>query len=191
MYVFIGLLIIVGVYKSSDESVYELWSLNNGKPIFRSVMSETRFQNLLRFCQFDDSGTRAARLKFDKLAAFRDFWTMFQTNLKNLYKPSTFLTVDEQFVSTSERSRFRQYIPCKAGKCGIKIFWCCDAITSYPLAGEINVGRQPSQEVPMDAADRVKRLARPWYGKNETLRWIIFLPASHWMKIYWPTKQRL
>ncbi|KRZ69647.1 hypothetical protein T10_11576, partial [Trichinella papuae] len=35
VYAFIGLLLIAGVYKSSDESVSELWSLNNGRPIFR------------------------------------------------------------------------------------------------------------------------------------------------------------
>ncbi|KRZ69659.1 hypothetical protein T10_1910 [Trichinella papuae] len=75
-------------------------------------MSETKFKNLLRFCLFDDSGSRAARLKSDRLAAFRDFWAMFQTNLKNLYKPSAFLTVDEQLVATSGRSKLRQYMPC-------------------------------------------------------------------------------
>ncbi|KRX70344.1 hypothetical protein T06_7400 [Trichinella sp. T6] len=82
IYAFIGLLLISGVFQSSDESVSDLWSLNNGRPIFRSVMTENRFKELLRFCRFDDNSTRAARIKCDKLAAFRDMWTMFQTNLK-------------------------------------------------------------------------------------------------------------
>ncbi|KRZ73866.1 hypothetical protein T10_12632 [Trichinella papuae] len=97
---FIGLLIIEGAYKSSDELVSELWSLNNGRTIFRSVMSEKRCKILFRFCRFDVSSTRAAKIKCDKLTAFRDFWTMFQTNSRNLHKPSAFLTVDEQLVST-------------------------------------------------------------------------------------------
>ncbi|KRZ94615.1 hypothetical protein T08_1997 [Trichinella sp. T8] len=46
------------------------------------------------------------------------------------------------------RSKLRQYMPCEYG-----IFWCCDAETSYPLAGEIYVGGQPSQDVLMNAAN--------------------------------------
>ncbi|KRZ01763.1 PiggyBac transposable element-derived protein 4 [Trichinella zimbabwensis] len=169
MYAFIGLLLISDVYKSSDESVSELWSLNNGRPIFGSVMTENRFKSLLRFYRFDETTTRAARLEFDKLAAFRDIWTMFQTNLKNVYKPSAFLTVDEQLVSTRARSSIRQYMPCKPGKYGIKIFWCCDAETSYPLAGEIYVGRQPGQSERMNVGELVKRLVRPWCGKGRNV----------------------
>ncbi|KRY04789.1 hypothetical protein T01_1056 [Trichinella spiralis] len=29
------------------------------------------------------------------------------------------------------RGRFHQYIPCKPGKYGIKIFWCCDEQTLW------------------------------------------------------------
>ncbi|KRX26647.1 PiggyBac transposable element-derived protein 4 [Trichinella nelsoni] len=169
IYAFIGLLLISGVFKSSDESVSDLWSLNNGRPIFRSVMTEDRFKDLLRFCRFDDNCTRAARLKCDKLAAFRDMWTMFRTNLKNIYKPSAFLTVDEQLVSTRARSSLKQYMPCKPGKYGIKIFWCCDAETSYPLAGEIYAGKQPGQTGRMNVVDLVKRLVRPWCGKGRNI----------------------
>ncbi|KRY39563.1 hypothetical protein T01_11853 [Trichinella spiralis] len=42
--------------------------------------------------------------------------------------------------------------------------------TSYPSAGEKYVGRQPCQEVPMDAADMVKRLVGRWCGKGRNLR---------------------
>ncbi|KRZ47793.1 PiggyBac transposable element-derived protein 4 [Trichinella nativa] len=169
IYAFIGLLLISGVFQSSDESVSDLWSLNNGRPIFRSVMTENRFKELLRFCRFDDNSTRAARIKCDKLAAFRDMWTMFQTNFKKMYKPSAFLTVDEQLVSTRARSSLKQYMPCKPGKYGIKIFWCCDAETSYPLAGDIYAGKQPGQTGRMNVVDLVKRLVRPWCGKGRNI----------------------
>ncbi|XP_003382128.1 conserved hypothetical protein [Trichinella spiralis] len=135
IYAFIGLLLISGVFKSSDESVSNLWSLNNGRP-------------------FDDNSTRVARLKCDKLAAFRNMWT-----------PSAFLTVDEQLVSTRARSSLRQYMPCKPGKYGIKIFWCCDAETSYPLAGEIYAGKQPGQ------TGRMNECCQSCETVSETLVW--------------------
>ncbi|KRZ73867.1 hypothetical protein T10_12632 [Trichinella papuae] len=60
--------------------------------------------------------------------------------------------------SLCQREREEEFdLPCKLGKYGIKIFWCCDAET-YPLAGEIYVGRQPCQKEPLDTADLVKRL---------------------------------
>ncbi|XP_003376680.1 DNA topoisomerase 2-alpha [Trichinella spiralis] len=146
------LLITADVYTSSDELVAELPSLRNGRPVFCSVRGRKRLKNSLRFCRSDDSSTTAAISKCRKLTAVRDVWTMFQTNLKNLYKPSAFLTVDEQLVSTRGRSKLRQYMPCEYG-----IFWSCDAETSYLLAGEIYVGGQPSQDVLMNAANLVKR----------------------------------
>ncbi|KRY57856.1 PiggyBac transposable element-derived protein 4 [Trichinella britovi] len=119
IYAFIGLLLISGVFKSSDESVSDLWSLNNGRPIFQT--------------------------------------------------PSAFLTVDEQLVSTRARSSLRQSMPCKPGKYGIKILWCCDAETSYPLDGEICAGKQPGKTGRMNVANLVKRSVRPWCGKGRNI----------------------
>ncbi|KRX60066.1 PiggyBac transposable element-derived protein 4 [Trichinella sp. T9] len=178
IYAFIGLLLISGVFKSSDKSVSDLWSLNNGRPIFQTVMTENRFKDLLKFCRFDDNSTRAARLKCDKPAAFRNMWTLFQTNLKNICTPSAFLTVDEQLVSTRARSSLRQYMPCKPGKYGIKILWCCDAETSYPLAGEICAGKQPGKTGRMNVANLGKRSVRPWCGKGRNITM-----DYHWRKI--------
>ncbi|KRY35022.1 hypothetical protein T01_10200 [Trichinella spiralis] len=90
---------------SSDESVPELWSVNNGRRIVRSVMTENRFKNLLTFCRFDEiTSTKAAQVKRDKEATFRDMWTMFQTNLKNLYNLSAFLT-DERAACVNARTK--------------------------------------------------------------------------------------
>ncbi|KRX84166.1 hypothetical protein T06_16201 [Trichinella sp. T6] len=113
-----------------------------------------RFKNLLRFCRFDETtNTKAAQVKRDKRAAFRDMWTMFQTNLKNLYNLSAFLT-DEKAEADFQPSNTNSI---QTGKYWITIFWYCDAETSCPLAEEIDVGRQPGHKARMDVADLVKR----------------------------------
>ncbi|KRZ95408.1 hypothetical protein T08_16183 [Trichinella sp. T8] len=117
-------------------------------------MTENRFKNLLRFCRFDETtNTKAAQVKRDKRTAFRDMWTMFQTNLKNLYNLSAFLT-DEKAEADFQPSNTNSI---QTGKYWITIFWYCDAETSCPLAEEIDVGRQPGQKARMDVADLVKR----------------------------------
>ena len=97
---------------------------------------------------------------------------MFQATLPPPYKPGSDITVDEQLVSTRGRCNFRQYIPSKPGKYGLQIFWACDAETSYPLKGEIYVGRQPGAAANSNnVSDLVKRLVRPWQntGLNITM----------------------
>ncbi|KRZ55385.1 hypothetical protein T02_2794 [Trichinella nativa] len=160
--------IYVCIHWFVDHFRHPIWSVNNGRRIVRSVMTENRFKNLLRFCRFDETtNTKAAQVKRDKRAAFRDIWTMFQTNLKNLYNLSAFLT-DEKAEADFQPSNTNSI---QTGKYWITIFWYCDAETSCPLAEEIDVGRQPGHKARMDVADLVKRipLAEDLLSKKTTI----------------------
>ena len=138
----IGLLLIAGADKSSHVSTRDLWS-KAGKPVYKSVMNVVRLKSILRFMRFDDRRTRDQRQQTDKLAAFHYIWIMFLDRLPMMYCPDKNMTVDEQLVSFRGRCSFKQYIPSKPGKYGLKIFWNCDSKSSYPLKGEIYLGRQP------------------------------------------------
>ena len=166
---FIGLLLLAGVYRGSQESLEELWSRKYGRPVFLATMSLKRFKLILRFCRFDNKNTREERRSADKLAAIRDVWTMFVSSLRKYYMPGTDITVDEQLVPFRGRCPFRQYIPNKPAKYGIKVWWCCDSATSYPLNGEVYLGRQPNEPRDTNQGARVvKAMVAPWYksGRN-------------------------
>ena len=170
MYAFIGLLLLAGVMISGGESLDDLWSSKDGRPIFRATMSEARFKELMRFCRFDNHATRAQRQSVDKLAAIRGFWEMFIAALPVVYRPGIDLTLDEQLVATRGRWNFRQYIHTKPGKYGIKIFWACDSETSYPLKGEVYVGRQPGAAATSNnVKDLVHRLIKPWINTGRSV----------------------
>lgn len=62
-------------------------------------------------------------------------------NLQKEYTPHDCITVDEQLYGYRGYTRFTQYMPSKPEKYGIKIFWACDANTSYPLRGLIYTGK--------------------------------------------------
>lgn len=169
IYALIAMLIFLGAHKQWSESMEEIFSKEN-RPFCRAVMSMERTQQLLRFLRFDDQRTRADRLKTDRLAAFRDVWNIFLAQLSQLYTPSPDLTIDEQLVATRGRCSFRQYIPSKPGKYGIKIFWIAHARNSYPLKGEIYVGKQPNEvTAPNFAANLVNRLSAKYIGKGRTI----------------------
>jgi hypothetical protein len=157
---FIGLLILAGVHRAKNEALNDLWSIANGKPIFRATMSKNRFKSLLQFCQFDNKMTRDKRLKEDKLAAIRDPWMMFLSQLQICYMSGESLTVDEQLIPTRGRCCFRQYIPSKPGKYGLKIFWCCDSNTAYLLNGEVYLGRQSETTAATQNMNRISNLVK-------------------------------
>jgi len=51
----------------------------------------------------------------------------------------------------------------------VKIWWACDAATSFPISGEVYLGHQPGQDRETNlGAGVVKRLTRPWLesGRN-------------------------
>ena len=172
IWAFIGLLILGGVQRSQNEHLDELWSTNNGRPIFRATLSKNRMSSLLRFCRFDDAATRDRRMEVDKLAPISEFWTLFLAQLQTCYVPGGAMTVDEQLMPTRGRCKFRQYMPNKPAKYGIKIFWCCDSKTAYPLKGEVYVGRQPGAATLANKngiKDLVKRLVTPWINKGRSL----------------------
>ena len=168
---FIGLLLLAGVHRSKNESVSELF-FPFGNSIFRATMSLKRFSNLTRFCRFDNIDTRHQRMPDDKLAPIRDIWTMFVARLQICYKPGESMTID---VPIRGRCSFRKYIPSKPGKYGIKIFWCCDSSTSYPLNGEAYLGRQPSGAQANPAThgslgiELVKGLVNPWINSGHNI----------------------
>ena len=91
--------------------------------------------------------------------------------LPKFYIPYPDLCVDQQLVAFRGRCGFRQYIPSKPAKYGIKIWWGCDSQTCYPLNGEVYLGRQPGQQRKVGLGARVvKQLTAPWRtsGRNVT-----------------------
>ena len=57
--------------------------------------------------------------------------SMHQPSL--VYTPGDNLTIDEMLIEFHGRVVFRQYIPTKPGKFGVKVFWVTEAETAIPL----------------------------------------------------------
>ncbi|CAD7079676.1 unnamed protein product [Hermetia illucens] len=140
---YIGLLILAGVYRSNNEATESLWDAEIGRPIFRAVMSNKTFKKISRFIRFDDRSTRSSRRETDKFAPIRELWDSWVDILPKLYNPQKNITIDEQLVPFRGRCPFRQYVPMKPAKYGMKNWVACDSGTSYvwniqPYTGRIN-----------------------------------------------------
>lgn len=142
---FIGILYIIGVLRSSRKNLHKIWDNRKGSGIEMCylAMSEKRMRFLLRCVRFDDFRDRGQRRDIDKLAPIREVFEYFLVNIQKCFIASEFLTVDEQLLAFRGRCSFRQYIPNKPARYGIKMWALVDVKTSYTFNLETYVGTQP------------------------------------------------
>lgn len=145
---FFGLLYLAGVFRSSGEATEELWHKEDGRKIFRAVMSRKRFKIISQVLRFDDKETRSLRRSKDRLAPIRDVWDAWVPTLSKNFIPYENVTVDEQLIPFRGRCSFRQFMKSKPAKYGIKVWALCDATTSYALNLQVytgKIGNQPEK----------------------------------------------
>ncbi|XP_059174346.1 piggyBac transposable element-derived protein 4-like [Physella acuta] len=151
----IGILLFLGATKNSKESTASIWSKDStGKPICISAMSQKLFLLLVYCLRFDNSTTRAQRRANDKLACVRDIFGKFVKACEANYTPGTGCTVDESLLAFRGRCSFKQYIPNKPSKYGIKIYVLADSKTFYSVSSKIYMGagtHAPGMQVPTQA----------------------------------------
>lgn len=162
-----------GVLKSSRCNIFELWDNNQGTgcELIYITMSEHRFRFLVRCLRFDDVRDREQRRALDKLAAIRLIFEKFVSNCANAFKPSDYLTIDEQLVAFRGKCPFRQYMPMKPAKFGIKIYALVSSSNFYTTNLEVYVGQQP--EGPFRKSNKVNdlvcRLVEPIVGSHRNI----------------------
>ncbi|KAL0183256.1 hypothetical protein M9458_022631, partial [Cirrhinus mrigala] len=138
---FFGLLFLAGVYRSHHEAVSSLWHGETGRPIFRATMPLKRFKTLSRVFSFYKRDKDRSKQKKDKLAPVRNIWDKWVERLPLLYNPGPNVTVDECLVRFRGQCPFKQYMPSKPGKYGIKIWAACDSRSSYAWNMQIYTGK--------------------------------------------------
>lgn len=152
---FFGLLILAGVYRSRDESTKSLWSEGTGRAIFPATMARKTFEKIAAMIRFDDKLYRPSQLKESKLAAIWPVWEKWAPRLQLMYNPGTDICVDEQLVPFRGRCRFRQYIPSKPARYGIKVWVACDAQTSYAWKMSVYTGKKDGARPEVNQGKRV------------------------------------
>lgn len=169
---FMGLLYLAGAYRGNRQSLEELWGKEgDGVEKFSLVMNIKRFKTLIRCLRFDDRNTREERKTVDRLAPVREIFQKFIQNCQKSYIPGENVTIDEMLPGFRGRCPFRQYIPSKPNKYGIKLFSVVDAKMNYTYNMEIYTGSQPDGPfvVSNKPRDVVKRMAEPFFGSGRNI----------------------
>ncbi|XP_046666743.1 piggyBac transposable element-derived protein 4-like [Homalodisca vitripennis] len=123
MWKFIGILIWMGL--SNHPRITDYWSGNilYKNTVASQVMSRNRFQLMLRFWHFND---HAAEERDGRIAKILPLISKMNDIFLNKKSAGQDLVIDESMIPFRGRLSFRQYIPNKAHKYGLKIFKLCD-----------------------------------------------------------------
>ena len=105
-------------------------------------MSRNRFTAILRFLHLANN---QADDKFppDKLFKVRPLLDIVLPSFLRIYKPGRNLSPDETMVKFNGRIGFKQYMPRKAAKWGLKYFSLNESETGYTCAWKLFTGSQP------------------------------------------------
>lgn len=149
--------------------------------MYKAIMNEKRFQFLISSLRFDDYSTRTERKKADAFAPIRKIWDNLVENCKQNYKPSSYLTIDEQLLGFRGRCPFRMYMPAKPARYGIKIVMLCDVSTKYMVDAIPYLGKSTKTDGKPLATHFVQELTKSIHGSNRNItmdNWFTSIPLA-------------
>ena len=140
---FLGMLFLTGIIRKPAINLY--WSTDPlySTPLFGAIMSRNRFQLLLKFLHFNDNAEMpgADDPSPDKLFKVRPLADHLCEKFGEVYTPSSNISIDESLLLWKGRLGFKQYIPLKRARFGIKCFMLCED-SGYTFKFKIYTGRE-------------------------------------------------
>lgn len=168
-YCFLGISMLMS--RNSRLEIQECWSKDVllHSPIFGMVMSRNDYQLILRllhFCNNDDKSK-------DPLVKIRLVVDHMKKKFSETLAPTENLCIDESLLLFKGRLYFKQYIPKKRSRFGIKIFVLCDCETGFILDFIIYTGASTdcTESHPNlgKSGDVVASLLHPYLEKGHTI----------------------
>ncbi|XP_047118466.1 piggyBac transposable element-derived protein 4-like [Schistocerca piceifrons] len=128
----IGMLVLQGILHKPDHKMYFSKRESVDTPFFRKVMSEKWFHLLLKFLDFADNtsydslGTISRKL-FKIHPIMEHLWRKF----RSVYMPERNNTIDESLLLWNGRLGWKQYIPSKRSRFGLKLYELCESSSGH------------------------------------------------------------
>ena len=141
-------------------------------PVFRKILSLDKFKQILKYLHFSDNSNAPSKTEesYDRLWKIRNIFDILVKNFKNAYNPAQNCVVDEIIVTFKGRVIFRQYIPKKHKRWGIKIYKLCDE-TAYTCDMKVYLGKDKAESYEGKSAPEsvVINLIQDLKGKGHNL----------------------
>ena len=109
-------------------------------PGFRRLMTRARYMQLNSFLHFTDNEQHEA-VSDDPLWKIRPLASILTSHMETVYVPGREIAIDESMVAYKGRLSFKQYIPSKRTRFGIKCWAECESKTGYTRHWKVYTGQ--------------------------------------------------
>ena len=163
---------IIADYWSSD-----IFIGNDG---IKQMMIKNRFEEISQFFHLNNSSEEHARGKenFDRLYKCRPALTSILRNAQRCYSPKKNISIDEGMKAFKGGLSFRQYLPAKPTKYGIKVWMAADASNGYVKNFSVYLGIEgQNRQIHGLGYDAVMNMAPPFLNRNHHVFLDNFFPV--------------
>lgn len=169
--VYIGIRIYMSVLILPSYDMYWSKDFMFGQLYIPKVMTRDRFERIQKYFHAADHSNNPQRGApgHDKLAHIRPVLESVRSRCKQLYNPHQNSSVDEAMIAFRGRLGFKQYIPAKPTKYGIKV-WCrADPVNGYLNDFQVYVGKVGNRAEVGLGARVVHDLTQDIAGRNHII----------------------
>ncbi|CAN2391880.1 RING [Pristimantis euphronides] len=140
---FWGLTLYMGLVKKPTIRAYWSTDLLYHTSLFRVVMPRTRYEAIQKFIHYNDNSQCPSRddPQYDRLYKIRPVLEHFNAKFAQAYTPEKNISIDESLVHFRGRLKFRQYLPSKRARYGIKVYKLCESTSGYTFKFRIYEGK--------------------------------------------------
>jgi hypothetical protein len=170
--VYLALLLLQGIVYKPEQAQYFSKKQSISTPFFAAIMLKDRFLLLSKFLHFTDNK------KFDsdgpiprKLFKIWPILEHMKQKFSQLYIPERDVAIDESLLLWKGRLSWKQYIPTKRARFGIKSFEICESTSGYIWDFFVYLGKGTEYDAAMSPDEPmgskvVYTLAKPLFGKG-------------------------
>ncbi|XP_056397299.1 piggyBac transposable element-derived protein 4-like [Hyla sarda] len=147
---FFALLFNMGIVKKPTIRSYWSNDMLYHTPLYRSVMPRNRFEALLKFLHYanNENCPPPSDPNFDRIYKIRPLVNYLNQKFSEVYTPEKEIAVDESLVHFKGRLHFRQYLPNKRARYGVKLYKLCEGTTGYTHKFRVYEGKDSKIEPP-------------------------------------------
>jgi hypothetical protein len=131
VYVMLGLYLLMGIIQKPTLRSYFSRKRILSTPGFGDIISRDRFELITKFLHFADNANKADYEGPAKLYKIFPVLSHLNHKFQNLFLPGPNISIDESLTLWKGRLSFKQYLPLKAAKFGIKTYELCESGSGY------------------------------------------------------------
>lgn len=159
VYITLGLFMLMGIVQKPTLRSYFTKRRVISTPGFSDVMTRDRFERICKFLHITDNQTLHNYIGPPKLHKIFPVISHLNSRFQEFYSPKRDISIDESLTLWKGRLYFKQFLPLKSSRFGIKTYELYDSKTGYLWSFIVYTGKDTVFESPLAKSNTNKTSA--------------------------------